>query len=184
MFSLNFLRSVIISVVLGACASARATPSVPTTPSASASAATSSTAPEGIAEPIARRLPITNHRKVTFKWDFEGNEMVARGDGVVRIAPPDSTRLDFFLAGGFGAGAAILVGDSLTLPPGAMSGAVRDMLPPTQFLWETLKKIVTSDSTKKVFNVNYGSPLDRRKLKLIITNDETSSPFSQDIWRF
>ena len=34
--------------------------------------------------------------------------MNGRGDGAARIAAPDSARLDFFLAGGFGGGAAVL----------------------------------------------------------------------------
>lgn len=129
-------------------------------------------------------LSIQDYRKVTFKWEFEGDEMVARGDGIVRIAPPDSARLDFFLAGGFGAGGAVLIADSLSLPQSAMAGSMREMLPPTQFLWENLKKIVTRAPEQKVFNVNYGSTFDRRKLKLIIVNDETSLPFSSNIWRF
>lgn len=110
--------------------------------------------------------------------------MLARGEGVVRMAPPDSARLDFFLAGGFGAGAAILIGDSLAIPQTATAGSIRDLLPPTQFLWSTLNKIVTRNPSDRVFNMDYGSALDRRKLKLIITNDETiSTPFSADIWR-
>ena len=44
--------------------------------------------------------------------------MAGRGEGVARIASPDSARLDFFLAGGFGGGAAVLIGDSLRTPGG------------------------------------------------------------------
>ncbi|HMI42612.1 MAG TPA: hypothetical protein VK516_03255, partial [Gemmatimonadaceae bacterium] len=47
------------------------------------------------------------HRHVVFKWDYQEGDIAARGDGSVRIAPPDSARLDFFLGGGLGAGAAV-----------------------------------------------------------------------------
>src|SRR6266567_4931764 len=55
----------------------------------------------------------TGHRQIVFKWDYEEGEIAARGDGAVRTAAPDSARLDFFLGGGLGAGAAVLIGDSL-----------------------------------------------------------------------
>src|SRR5690349_20264996 len=70
----------------------------------------------------ASRLPRTQlppgHRKVVFTWDMQDGEMNARGDGAARIAAPDSARMDFFLAGGFGQGAAVLIGDSLRTPGG------------------------------------------------------------------
>ena len=47
--------------------------------------------------------------------------MTARGEGVARIASPDSVRMDFFLGGGLGSGAAVLIGDSLS-GPGAGHG--------------------------------------------------------------
>src|SRR4051812_29374097 len=56
------------------------------------------------------------HRHVVFRWDYEEGDVAARGDGSVRTAAPDSARLDFFLGGGMGAGAAILIGDSLRAP--------------------------------------------------------------------
>ena len=50
------------------------------------------------------RLP-PGHHKIVFNWELEDREMSGRGDGAARIASPDSARLDFFLAGGFGGGA-------------------------------------------------------------------------------
>src|SRR4051812_20337387 len=55
-------------------------------------------------------------RQVVFQWEMRDGDIAARGDGVARIASPDSVRMDFFLAGGFGSGAAILIGDSLLVP--------------------------------------------------------------------
>src|SRR5688572_18292372 len=60
--------------------------------------------------------PPSGHRRVVFQWELKDQDMTARGDGVARIAYPDSIRLDFFLGGGYGSGAAVLIGDSLVVP--------------------------------------------------------------------
>ena len=75
------------------------------------------------------------HRKIVFKWELHDGEIGARGDGVARIASPDSVRLDFFLAGGFGSGAAVLTGDSLQVPGPDMA---RKLVPPRALLWASL----------------------------------------------
>src|SRR5689334_15876443 len=68
----------------------------------------------------ARELPTGTlpggTRQVVFRWELRDGDVTARGDGVARIASPDSVRLDFFLGGGFGGGAAVLIGDSLQVP--------------------------------------------------------------------
>jgi hypothetical protein len=73
-----------------------------------------------------------------FKWEYEEGEVAARGDGSVRIAPPDSARLDFFLGGGLGAGAAVLIGDSLRAPNAELA---RRYIPPTPMMWATLGRL-------------------------------------------
>lgn len=93
---------------------------------------------EGTPAP-ARQLPRgelpSGYRKITFKWELRDGDMTARGDGVARIASPDSVRLDFFLGGGFGGGAAILIGDSLRVPGPDMA---RKLVPPRALLWAAL----------------------------------------------
>lgn len=90
----------------------------------------------------ARALPTgsapTGHRKVVFKWELRDGEMTTRGDGVARIASPDSIRLDFFLGGGFGGGAAVLIGDSLQVPG---PEAARRLVPPRALLWAALGRL-------------------------------------------
>jgi hypothetical protein len=84
------------------------------------------------------RLPPTP-AKITFKWEINDNSIVARGDGVARLGPPDRARVDLFLGGGFGAGAgAILIGDSLIVPPGARG---LDLVPPAPLLWAALGRL-------------------------------------------
>jgi hypothetical protein len=93
----------------------------------------------------ASRLPRTQlppgHRKVVFTWDMQDGEMSARGDGAARIAAPDSARMDFFLAGGFGQGAAVLVGDSLRTPGGLASDLAMRLVPPAPMLWAVLGRV-------------------------------------------
>ncbi|MEX0908498.1 MAG: hypothetical protein WDZ58_01935 [Gemmatimonadaceae bacterium] len=75
------------------------------------------------------------YRQVVFDWEFEQGDARMRGEGVVRIAPPDSARLDLFLGGGFGGGAAILVGDELRAP---LVESARRLIPPAPMLWAAL----------------------------------------------
>ena len=89
---------------------------------------------------VSRALPplqvAPGHRKIVFNWEYTEGEMLTRGDGAVRIAAPDSARLDFFL-GGLG-GAAALVGDTLRANGG---GLVRRLIPPVPLLWAVLGRL-------------------------------------------
>ena len=53
--------------------------------------------------PAPRRVPVAElapvHRKIVFQYDYSQPELRIRGEGVARIAPPDSARLDFFVNG-------------------------------------------------------------------------------------
>ena len=95
----------------------------------------------GAAAP-SRRLPpspvLTGHRKIVFQWELKDQDMTARGDGVARIAYPDSVRLDFFLGGSYAGGAAVLIGDSLQVPG---PDVIRRLVPPRALLWATLGRL-------------------------------------------
>jgi len=78
------------------------------------------------------------HRHLVFKWDYQEGDIAARGDGSVRTAAPDSARLDFFLGGGLGAGAAVLVGDSLRSPHAELA---RRYIPPSPMMWAALGRL-------------------------------------------
>lgn len=90
----------------------------------------------------SRRLPpsplLTGHRKIVFQWELKDEDMTARGDGVARIAYPDSVRLDFFLGGSYAGGAAVLIGDSLQVPG---PDVVRRLVPPRALLWAALGRL-------------------------------------------
>jgi len=105
----------------------------------------------------ASRLPRTElpagRRKIVFNWEMQDGEMSARGDGAARIAAPDSARLDFFLAGGFGQGAAVLIGDSLRTPGGLAADLAMRLVPPAPMLWAVLGRLALpnlADTTIRV----------------------------------
>ena len=75
------------------------------------------------------------YRQIFFDWEYADPDMNGKGNGVARVAWPDSARLDFFLAGGFAGGAAVLVGDSLQLPGIDM---FRRLIPPPTLMWAVL----------------------------------------------
>lgn len=85
------------------------------------------------------RLPPTTlpagHERLVFRWQYRDHFFGARGEGVARIAPPDSARLDFFADGGVGGGYAVVIGDSLRT---AANDDARRYLPPVPMLWAAL----------------------------------------------
>ena len=92
--------------------------------------------------PVPARFPAAtlgaHHRRLVFTWELNEASLVSRGEGAARIAPPDSVRLDFFLAGGMGSGAAALVGNDLRLPGG---DAAARFVPPPALLWAALGRL-------------------------------------------
>lgn len=105
-----------------------------------------------------RSIPLppapTGYRKVVFRWELRDGELVARGDGVARIAYPDSVRLDFFLGGGLGGGAAVLIGDSLQAPG---PDAARRLIPPRPLLWAALGRLDVPASRDTLIRVDGGT---------------------------
>jgi len=91
---------------------------------------------------LDRSLPAltlaSGHRHIVFRCDYQEGDIASRGDGSVRTAAPDSARLDFFLGGGLGAGAAVLIGDSLRAPNAELA---RRYIPPTPMMWAALGRL-------------------------------------------
>ena len=103
----------------------------------------------------ASTLPVTKvasgHTQIVFNWDLDDRDMSGRGEGVARVASPDSARLDFFLAGGLGGGAAVLIGDSLRAPGGDMA---RRFIPPPTLLWAALGRVALPNLRDTVIRVD------------------------------
>lgn len=92
--------------------------------------------------PAPARFPATElprlPQQVAFQWEYEDPDFRTRGDGVARIAPPDSVRLDLFVAGGFGSAMAWVIGDTVVAPGGYF---VRRLLPPPPLMWAALGRL-------------------------------------------
>lgn len=104
-------------------------------------------------EPATRPLPqtrdIRHPESVVIEWRYADRDFAMRGEGLVRLLPPDSARLDFFVAGGYGGGRAFLIGDSLVAPEAA---SIERFLPPPALLWATLGRLAVqgADTTLRV----------------------------------
>lgn len=99
--------------------------------------------------PLPRTVAAPAPQRLEIEWRFSDQDFSVRGDGVVRLVPPDSARLDFFLSGGYGGGRAILIGDSLDIPTERM---LERLLPPPALLWATLGRLTVQgeDTTMRV----------------------------------
>lgn len=88
--------------------------------------------------PVATGVPDTRlppgYRRVIFRWEYRERLGSAQGDGVARIAPPDSVRIDLFLDNGSSGGFVILIADSMVLA----QDEARKSLPPEPLLWASL----------------------------------------------
>ncbi len=98
--------------------------------------------------PTTLRLPTARlpegHQRVTFRWEFSDGDVGFKGEGVARIAAPDSARLDFFVNSGLGGGYAVLLGETLIVPRGAEQ--IRRVLPPVPLLWAALGRLALPPS--------------------------------------
>jgi hypothetical protein len=89
-----------------------------------------------------RALPVIEftspHRRLVFRWDYEENSLIARGEGAARISSPDSVRVDLFLGGGVPIGWAILIGDAVRA---TNQRRVERVLPPPPMLWAAFGRL-------------------------------------------
>ncbi len=89
-----------------------------------------------------RALPVIQlapgHRKIVFHWDYQENSLAVNGEGAIRVAYPDSARVDLFLNGGISAGHAVLVGDMLISPN---KEQIEKVLPPPSMMWAALGRL-------------------------------------------
>lgn len=104
-------------------------------------------------EPVTQPLPRTDLRtspeRVVLNWRYSDRDFAMRGEGLVRLVPPDSARLDFFLSGGYGGGRVYLIGDTLSAPDAV---SIERFLPPPALLWATLGRLTVqgADTTVRV----------------------------------
>jgi hypothetical protein len=121
----------------------------------------------GVPVPVSRMPNATlldGHHRIVFDWQLDDQEMSGKGEGVARIASPDSARLDFFLGGGFGGGgSALLIGDVVQVPGPSL---VRKLVPPPALLWAALGRVALPNladtvirSDGSILRVDIGQPV-------------------------
>ena len=88
--------------------------------------------------PLPRTDLPAGYRRLIFRWAYTDPDYRLQGEGVARIAPPDSVRLDLFLDGGLGAARAVLIGNDLRLPE---SDLAERLLPPPPLMWASLGRL-------------------------------------------
>jgi hypothetical protein len=109
---------------------------------------------KGIAPATPTRLPSAvlppSHGKLTFRWEYRDRDLLARGEGRALIAPPDSARLDFAVAGGMGSGHAWLFAD--TVVSGGGGDRIKRYLPSPVVLWAALGRfrVPATDTAMRV----------------------------------
>jgi len=106
------------------------------------------------AERLPRASIAPGHRKVVFNWELRDQDVDTRGEGAARIAAPDSVRLDFFLGGGIGGGAAVLIQDSLQVSGGE---SARRLVPPPTLLWAALGRVALPNLPDTVIRIEEGT---------------------------
>lgn len=95
--------------------------------------------------PVAASIPDTRlrhgYRRIVFSWEYKERVFSAKGDGVARIATPDSVRIDLFLENGSYSGFVIMIADSLTH---VSQDEARRSLPPPPLLWAALGVVMVT----------------------------------------
>ena len=98
-------------------------------------------APLANATPVPRAEPLPviqlprRNQRIVFNWRLQEAELEVHGEGAARVAAPDSARIDLFVAGGLGSGAAWVIGDQMRVDA---PDALKRVLPPPAFLWAAL----------------------------------------------
>jgi hypothetical protein len=108
-------------------------------------------APAPVRLPTAELPP--GYRRVVFTWEMRDPDFHVRGEGVARLASPDSARLDFFIGGGLGGGRAVVIGQSVRAPGGDL---VRRLLPPAPLLWAALGRLALPPARDTAVRVDDG----------------------------
>lgn len=92
-----------------------------------------------------------SHQRLVITWESREPDLTVRGEGLVRIAPPDSVRLDLFVGGGLAGGRAFLIGQQVSVPGVPF---VRRYLPPPPLLWAALGRLAVPPAADTVARID------------------------------
>jgi hypothetical protein len=88
---------------------------------------------------------------IRFRWRYQDARIRYAGRGSARIAPPDSMRFDYAGPLGFGAGAAVVIGDGVAWADPAAN--FRSLVPAIPMLWASLGMVQAPAADALVFSL-------------------------------
>lgn len=94
-------------------------------------------------------LPRTS-RLIRFRWRYQDERVKYAGRGTVRIVPPDSLRFDYAGPFNWGAGAAVVIGDSVLWAEPEKN--FRSLVPAIPMLWAAFAMVRPPASDASVFS--------------------------------
>jgi hypothetical protein len=99
---------------------------------------------------------------IRFRWKYRDERLSAAGRGQVRIAPPDSLRLDYVSQLGIKSGAGVVVGDSVLWADPDKD--FRSLVPAIPMLWAALGIVRPPSTGAQVFG-DRGAGTDARVMR-------------------
>lgn len=107
-------------------------------------------------------LPRTS-RLIRFRWRYQDERVKYAGRGTVRVVPPDSLRFDYAGPLNWGAGAAVVIGDSVLWAEPEKN--FRSLVPAIPMLWTAFAMVRLPASDASVFRAELvDSASTRRRL--------------------
>jgi len=107
---------------------------------------------------------------IRFRWKYQDADRRWGGRGQARIAPPDSLRFDYVGPLGLGAGAAVLVGDSVLWADPERN--FRSLVPAVRMLWAGLG-VARPPAAAQVFGLSDAAGDSRRQIWRFVDGSDT-----------
>jgi hypothetical protein len=98
---------------------------------------------------------------IRFRWRYEDERVKYAGRGSARVAPPDSLRFDYAGPLGLGAGAAVVIRDSVAWADPEKD--FRSLVPAIPMLWAALGMVQPPAESAEVF----GAPADTARQRVV-----------------
>ena len=105
-------------------------------------------------------LPRTS-RLIRFRWRYQDERVKYAGRGTVRIVPPDSMRFDYAGPFNWGAGSAVVIGDSVLWADPEKN--FRSLVPAIPMLWAALGMVRPPADSASVLGAELADSADARR---------------------
>jgi hypothetical protein len=97
---------------------------------------------------------LSGHRRMEFRWEYRDYSVRSGGQGLIRLAGPDSARLDLLTDGGFLPAPAILIGSGPIWSP--VGESMTGMLPAAELVWAAVGRLAVPAARDTVKRVSEG----------------------------